>query len=228
MLSEEINITQSGLICNALIDLDLTENDLRESIKYGLAHRLKCTENHPTLSPGFIGWAYTVKHLREILTLRGWIRSDEGGLPLIIHPSKDFAIAVITGDLGTGNPNKALKSKNNKGSKSISMVETNNRQLSFDNVVLGISEDITFPRSILTWYLVINVSMINNIVKFELSIPSGYNQNNYFSEWSKRIFFDPILLDENSIDFDNNAINIDLNQNEDKDIDVEVKLKNGV
>src|SRR6185436_8037698 len=101
--------TKTIEVANALDELKLDWTVIREAILSGENARDACTENDPQAAPGFFAYAHATRRLRELLIPRGWIRKDLEGLALVVSPNMEIAIAVSTGDGGTGLPSRPLR-----------------------------------------------------------------------------------------------------------------------
>lgn len=171
----------------------LAESVLRDAVEAGERVWRRCTENHPRTTPGYLRWSEMVKVLRDCLMPLGWAKREDGGVPTIVHPKGLIAIAVITGDQGTGNESSELRSKNPKGSTAAALVEQNAVQLEFDQSVFGLNTAITKPGTPMTWYLV--VRRIGSELRFELSLPQGIGNDGHIDNWQERLLFTPINLE---------------------------------
>ena len=80
----------------------LTVMVIHDALKAGEANAASCTENDPATLSGILRWARIVRALRELLFKHGWRRSNRHGLPTVVSPDGKVAIAVSTGDEGTG------------------------------------------------------------------------------------------------------------------------------
>jgi len=209
-------ITKPIEVSNRLTALGVTEEILREAVEAGERARLTCTANHPRTTPGLLGWAESVKTLRDRLIPQGWTKREDGGLPTVVHPKGTVSLAVTTGDEGTGLEVGELKSKYTKGAATAAVVEMNFTQLGFDEGLLGPRLLNKVSSTMLTWYLV--VRRLSHEIRFELSLPSGLGENGQVVDWKERIIFAPITLDDD-------AVKIDHTVEEADDIIVEVTRK---
>lgn len=203
-------------VSNRLHELGVTEEILRQAVEAGERARLTCTANHPRTTPGFLGWAETVKVIRDRLIPEKWTKSDDGGLPTVVHPKGTVSVAVTTGDEGTGIEGSELKSKYTKGAATAAVIEVNHTQLGFDEQLLGPRVLKKPSGTMLTWYLVIR--RLPHEIRFELSLPSGLGENGQVVDWKERILFAPITLEDD-------AVKIDQSVEEADDIVVEVTRK---
>ena len=110
-------------VTNALTELGLTNEILREAILTGEAARDNCTANDPPSAPGFAAWARTVRALREILLPNNWSKNDDNNLSTVVSPDGSFAIAVVTGDEGSGQAGAKPQTKYPKGPATIAVID---------------------------------------------------------------------------------------------------------
>lgn len=128
-------------IANALTDLGLDYDTLREAILRGETGRDNCTPNDPPSAPGFYAWGGTVRALRDILIPRGWRRSDDSNFSRVVSPDGLIAIAVTTGDSGTGRRDKNPRPKYSKGVAMERAVVSNSIQLELFEEPLEVSQE---------------------------------------------------------------------------------------
>src|SRR5688500_570272 len=93
---------EPGDVRHRLAELGLEEESLKDAVRRGQLAFLSCTPNHPPQFPGISAWAETVCALREYVTPLGWRRSNDNNYALSVDPGGQVAIAVATGDDGTG------------------------------------------------------------------------------------------------------------------------------
>jgi len=195
-----------------LAELDLTRDALEEAVRVGELERTSATELDPPSFGGLAGWALTTRTLREKLLRNGdWSFSNAGNLPLTINAEKKIAIAVLLGDPGTGDLDKAMAgisptTKWPKGAELASQVQVNMKQLPM------LFEDrprlTPQPRSgeIVTWLLLIypvfqpdalpGSSVVGSHVAYaELSVPAELDENGFVTRWLERIILNPVRLD---------------------------------
>lgn len=179
-----------------LSELGLTEQELSDAVRRGYLAYINCTANHPPLVPGIWAWGETVCALREYLLRLGWKRSDEDNYSLVIHPSGEIAIAVATGDDGTGRAEASPSTKARKGPCTIDAIAANQLQLNL------FEEAPPFPVPAMpcdpqddktTWVLLIHRA--TSEVRGELSLPSSIGTDGRIDGWQERILLSPIPLD---------------------------------
>lgn len=174
-----------------LQELGLTEEILRQIVEAGERARRVCTDNHPRTTPGYTRWSEMVKVSRDLLMPLGWTKRDDGGVPLVVHPEGSIAIAVTTGDEGTGDDSSIdLRLKNRKGAATTVLVEQNAEQLElFDLGSTGVKAKPGVP---ITWYLI--VRRIDGKLRYELSLPLSMIDGQ-IEKCQERLIFPPIDLD---------------------------------
>jgi hypothetical protein len=178
-------------VTDALSALGLNFEILRDAILAGETARDACTANDPPNAAGFDAWARTVRSLRERLIAWAWTRIDADGLPTIISPSGSIAIAVATGDEGTGKAEASPKTKYPKGPATIAVVTRNRTQLELWE---SNEEQVTVPNPTpQTWFLLRN--RMDDTVYAELSLPAAIGDDGRVEEWAERIVLAPISLD---------------------------------
>jgi hypothetical protein len=171
------------------------------------------TPNHPPVGVGISAWTEAVAALREQLLLVGWTRSDERNYALVIAPDRSIAIAVATGDAGTGRPEAIPSNKAPKGVSTADAISINQHQLELDLPVPDVPH-LRGEEGPLTWFLLLHRTPTQ--VRTELSLPSAMSPDGRITRWQERIILSPILLDEP-------AAVVDAPQG--PDLDIEVKRK---
>jgi hypothetical protein len=172
-----------------LDDLGVTEQCLREAISAGLAVRSGCTDNHPTNFPGLAMWAEIVKRLRDVLLLDGWVKGEAKGLPLVVRGDGMVAIAVASGDDGTGSVDDAVvpSTRHPKGLATLEVVERN-QLLPFDHI-----PELAQGGAPTSTWLLLHCRRDDEII-CELSHPVSM-ENGFVNEWDERIVLTPIPID---------------------------------
>jgi hypothetical protein len=174
-----------------LAQLGLLPDDLVSAVLAAEMERRSGNPLEPSIAAGFRAWATGFRVLAELLVQRGWIKVESLGLPRILKPDTAVAIAVLSGDIGTGRfePGEAApRSKTPRGNQSIFLVHSNEVQLHLPFVE---PEHQPLPPEVeqLTWWLLI-YSDHNENVRAELSLPVGLGQDGRMSIWEERIIID--------------------------------------
>lgn len=177
-------------ITNALHALGLTQDILEEAIRRGEIARDSCTKNDPPCAPGFDAWAKTVRGLRDALAPKGWERNDDQNFSTVVSPDKKNAIAVATGNDGTGVETKVPNTKYSRGAATKSAINLNQNTL-FPELRPTTEEINAENRS--TWILLKRRD--GDTAYAELSLPATMTKDGYVASWDTRIILKPIPID---------------------------------
>ncbi|MFT7776014.1 hypothetical protein [Roseateles sp.] len=192
---------QAGDVQSRLAELGLDADALAQVIKRGYVAFTLCTPNDPPLYPGFAAWAQTVRALREYLVPEGWDRCDENNYSLVINPAGTMAIAVATGDDGTGRLEAMPTTKSSKGPSTAEAVIANQAQLTFDFYVPETAApadgDVARDERI-TWMLLVHRGV--GEVRSELSLPMSMGADGRIESWQERIILGSMPTDPTEID----------------------------
>lgn len=194
-------INQSVEVQTRLAELGLDPEALAQVIKRGYVAFTLCTVNDPPLFPGFAAWAQTVRALREYLVPQGWRRCDENNYSLVINPTEDMAIAVATGDDGTGRIDAVPTTKSSKGPSTAEAVVANQTQLTFafeelPSVATDEGDEAIEER--MTWLLLVHRG--EGEVRSELSLPLSMGTDGRIESWQERIILGSMPTDPTEID----------------------------
>lgn len=184
-----------------LSELGLEEEPLRDVVRRGYLAFITCTANHPRSIPGIWAWAETVRALREYVVQLGWRRSEDNNYSLVLSPKGRVAIAVATGDEGTGRASACPSTKTPKGPSTVGAVESNQMQFGFmeDDQANSVEETGSDPSDErVTWILLIHRS--GGEVRCELSVPSSMGYDGRIDGWRERILLTSVPLDHDVID----------------------------
>src|SRR5262245_6509459 len=99
--------------------LGVHEPELVVAVRAAEIERRSCSSLEPSVAPGFKAWAAGFRTLAEQLVVRGWVKTETKGLPRVLNPETRVAIAVVSGDEGTGIESAEPKSKTPKGAQSV-------------------------------------------------------------------------------------------------------------
>lgn len=195
-------------VTNALADLGLSSEILLEALEQGEIARASCTANDPPCVPGIYSWGSTVRSLRDILIPEphGWTKNDESNYSTVVSRDGSFAIAVLTGDEGTGLIDHNPSSKYPKGARTRDAVTVNQSCL-FPEMQEAVDEEIAKQEAAekrITWILLKRRS--GDLVYAELSLPKEISKGGLIESWQTRIILDPInvepiaILDDGAVD----------------------------
>jgi hypothetical protein len=175
-------------------ELGLQEEPLKDAVRRGQLAFLNCTPNHPPPFPGMSAWAETVCALREYLIPAGWQRSNDNNYALSVDPAGLVAIAVATGNDGTGRADAVPSTNARKGPSTSDAVAANQLRFTF-------MEQPVSPRGTLasagggraTWILLIHRA--TGEVRCEISLPISIGEDGHIDAWCERILLGSIPLD---------------------------------
>ena len=194
--------------------LDLDHETLINIVRRGQYAHAACTANDPPLYPGFTAWAQMVRAAREYLLPKGWTRSNENNYCVVINPSGDIAIAIATGDEGTGYSSANPTTRSSKGPRTVDVIAVNQYQLTLPlNCPPTPEPAVHQDGDRLTWILLVHRGAGG--VLAELSLPSSINDSGYIDDWRERIMLgalpaDPSLDDIKPTSHDQPDISIDI------------------
>jgi hypothetical protein len=185
-------------VTNALADLGLTHDILREAIEQGEIARASCTANDPPCVPGIYSWGSTVRSLRDILIPKPyeWTKTDDGNFSTVINPDGSFQIAVLTGDLGTGLADHNPTSKYPKGPMIQDAVKANQQLLLFPAAQKAAEEAAAKQEAAenrIMWILLKRRS--GDLVYAELSLPKAISKSGFVESWQVRIILNPVEVE---------------------------------
>lgn len=162
---------------------------------------LQCTSAFMSVGPlkpkGFGGtnaWAAGIEVLREILIPKGWIPTDPNNQPRIVSPDGKHAITVISGDSDTGNPHCNPQTRNKRGTQTLRSITFNSRQMHLFPVssVVGAAFDPDSTAGQSLWILLFYVDVDAGEVRFELSRPVNFADNEKVDGWEPRFIMPAI------------------------------------
>ena len=173
-----------------LYELELSEEDLIGAISAGLAAKASCTGNHPPIFHGLTMWAEIVRRLRDTLGPHGWTSVDCKGLPLVVRGDGLVAIAVASGDEGTGSVEDSVvpSTRHPKGTATLEVIERN-QLLPFDHI-----PEVALSGTPTSTWLLLHYRKGNAMI-CELSHPISMDGSGYVDEWDERIVLTAIPLD---------------------------------
>ena len=176
-------------VARRLQDLGLASDVLMNAVTAAHQASSNCTDLDPKMYRGFTFWAVTIRHLRKAL-LPKWEARDDGNYSLTVSPDGLMAIAVATGNDGTGIADLVPSTQSSKGPRTEAAVAENRKQLGFQFTF----SDGQPPKPICdparmglraTWILLIHQA--DTTVRAELSHPLSFDNNGRVSGWTERI-----------------------------------------
>lgn len=195
-------VHQPAEVQSRLVELGLDPEALAQVVKRGYVAFTMCTVNDPPLFPGFAAWAQTVRALREYLVPQGWRRCDENNYSLVINTAEDMAIAVATGDDGTGRVDAVPTTKSSKGPSTAEAVVANQAQLTFEfevpeSAAVDDGDDDSVEER-MTWLLLVHRG--EGELRSELSLPLSMGTDGRIESWQERIVLGAMPTDPTEID----------------------------
>jgi hypothetical protein len=177
-----------------LHELGLDRTMLINVVRRGQYAHASCTANDPPLFAGFTAWAQMVRASREYLLPKGWSRSNENNYCLVIDPAGDVAIAIATGDEGTGQPHANPTTKSSKGPRTVDAVTANQVQLELPLNCPPIPKRLVEQtEKRMTWVLLVHRGVDG--VRSELSLPFAINEEGFIDAWRERIVLGVVPID---------------------------------
>jgi len=185
---------QPAEVRQRLAELGLDEESLKETVRRGQISYISCTANHPPQFPGMAAWAETVRALREYLVPVDWERSNENNYALVIDPVGRMAIAVATGNEGTGRAEAVPSTNARKGPSTSDAVAANQLRFSFmDERPRQPARGSADGNTRETWILLLHRAATE--VRCELSLPISIGEDGHIDAWRERILLGSIPLD---------------------------------
>jgi hypothetical protein len=198
-------------------ELNVTPSMLHQAVVSGEHARARCTEHHPKSARGYSTWSETVRTLRDILVPREWVVDNTDNFATVVSPDGRTAIAVSSGDRGTGDPASTPTTKHSKGRATREAVKSNQLVL-FPVAATVVSEQ---PGSQRTWILLVSRKRVGGkkFVVSEISLPGSITDEGWITTWDARY-----ILPEIEVDADPNPAYPD-DGDEGQDYDVPVSIR---
>ena len=172
--------------------IGVTEQELTMALDAGDAAAAGCTSNHPPMAPGFYRFAETIAALAAVKGPQGWTRQDHKNFSTIVSPDGRVAIAVASGNDGTGDLGVEVSTRSPKGVVTSEAV-TRNLSLPYDDRDIAANQRILSASPVVitveTWFLLHDRRDGTRFA--ELSRPNSINSVGYVDEWKPRIPLGP-------------------------------------
>jgi hypothetical protein len=174
--------------------LGLKLSDFEHALRRGEAERRTCTEFDPPSLPPWLQWGRTVAGFREqVVPTRGWHMDNAANVPRTIHPERQFAVVVNTGDEGTGDLNRAVSTRYPRGPVGRRAVEVNGQLALFE-----MAGETPPTGEMPTWFLLVH--RMEDEIHSELSLARTIDKEGFITDWSKRIPLPPLPYDGSKAD----------------------------
>jgi len=167
---------------------DLTPALLRAAVIGGLGARNDVTRASAPTAAGVQQWLKTVEDLRTILARFQWKIHEHQNCPFISSPEREMSIVVMTGNSETGREGfDDPTNQAEKGAVAEDYVQSNFKQLELFN---GGSLKVARRKAKETqvWALLYHYDKNLQQVRFELSLPTGFNRKK-ITQWGERLIF---------------------------------------
>ena len=171
-----------------LSELGLSRDELIEVVMAAVTARKSCTGNDPLSAPGWMSWKEGSRRLREMLLPKGFLRSNDDGVPWVIDPKSGARFCVVNTNDGTGLLEREPQQSSKKGPATNRAVSRNSAPL-FE--AMGLKEPaveastVRQPFTQQAWYLCVYCE--GDVIRAELSLPVSMSDG-YFERFQERIF----------------------------------------
>ncbi len=169
---------------------DLTSVLLRNAIRGGLGGRNEVTRASAPTAAGVKQWLQTVEDLRTLLAVHQWHIHEQQNCPFISSPDRTISLVVMTGSSETGkNGFEDPTNQAEKGAVAENFVQQNSQLELFNRESFRIAKDKQDGTQV--WALLYHYDKALNEVRFELSLPTGFD-NKKITEWGVRLILGAI------------------------------------
>lgn len=179
-------IAEAPEVVSHLEGMGIPLTALTRAVATGAGGFNSTTRFHPRSGPGTYLYQEATAALRRVLESVGdWDFDEDDRQPRTYSAARRISIVVQTGDENTGvDTGTEPKTRNPKGAATFKKISSNSEQLSLFSpapAVLPSAED----GQMLTWILL--VAIVDDTVRAELSLPSGWTPGGKPCGWHLRI-----------------------------------------
>ena len=172
------------------LHLDLKTILFRDAIMGGLGGRNETTRASAPTAAGVQQWLKTVEDLRTLLATEQWHIHEQQNCPFISSPDRAISIVVMTGNSETGkNGFEDPTNQAEKGAVAENFVHKNNQLELFNRGSIKLAKDNQKETQV--WALLYHYDKTLNEVRFELSLPTGFDKKK-ITEWGERLILGSI------------------------------------
>ena len=169
---------------------DLKTIIFRDAIRGGLGGRNEATRASAPTAAGVQQWLKTVEDLRTLLATVQWHIHEQQNCPFISSPERAISIVVMTGNSDTGkNGFEDPTNQAEKGAVAENFVQKNSQLELFNREAFKLAKEN--KRETQVWALLYHYDKMLNEVRFELSLPTGFD-NKKITEWGERLILGSI------------------------------------
>jgi len=164
---------------------DLKAILFQDAIRGGLGGRNDVTRASAPTAAGVQQWLKTVEDLRTLLAALQWHIHEQQNCPFVSSPDRSISIVVMTGNSETGkNGFEDPTNQAEKGAVAESFVQQNSQLELFNRDSFNLVKDKQAETQV--WALLYHYDKVLNEVRFELSLPTGFD-NKKITEWGIRL-----------------------------------------
>jgi hypothetical protein len=169
---------------------DLKSILFMNAIRGGLGARNDVTRASAATAAGVQQWLKTVEDLRTLLAALQWHIHEQKNCPFISSPDHSVSLVVMTGNSETGKNSFADPTNQaEKGAVAATYVQQNHQLELFNHESFTFAKDN--QKETRVWALLYHYDKALNEVRFELSLPTGFN-NKKITEWGVRLILGSI------------------------------------
>lgn len=176
---------------------DLKTILFRDAIIGGLGGRNETTRASAPTAAGVQQWLKTVEDLRTLLATVKWHIHEQRNCPFISSPDRAISIVAMTGNGETGkNGFEDPTNQAEKGAVAENFIQKNNQLELFNRESIKLAKENQKETQV--WALLYHYDKTLNEVRFELSLPTGFDKKK-ITEWGERLILGSIP--NNPMDF---------------------------
>jgi hypothetical protein len=169
---------------------DLKTLLFRDAIRGGLGGRNEATRASAPTAAGVQQWLKTVEDLRTLLAALQWHIHEQQNCPFISSPDRSISIVVMTGNSETGkNGFEDPTNQAEKGAVAENFIHQNSQLELFNRDSFKLAKEKQKETQV--WALLYHYDKVLNEVRFELSLPTGFD-NKKITEWGVRLILGSI------------------------------------
>ncbi|MBV5292855.1 MAG: hypothetical protein JZU58_10950 [Curvibacter lanceolatus] len=170
---------------------DLKAILFRNAIRGGLGGRNEVTPASAPTAAGVLQWLKTVEDLRTLLAAHQWHIHEQQNCPFISSPDRSISIVVMTGNSETGkNGFEDPTNQAEKGAVAENFIHRNSQLELFNLGSFKLAKEKQ-QKETQVWALLYHYDKVLNEVRFELSLPTGFD-NKKITEWGVRLILGSI------------------------------------
>jgi len=185
-------VEDPALVEARLLELhpDLKAILFKDAVRGGLAGRNEVTRASAPTAAGVQQWLKTVEDLRTLLAALQWHIHEQQNCPFISSPDRSISIVVMTGNSETGkNGFEDPTNQAEKGAVAENFIQQNSQLELFNRDSFRLAKEKQKETQV--WALLYHYDKVLNEVRFELSLPTGFD-NKKITEWGVRLILGSI------------------------------------